>query len=163
MVQATHTHAGPATTTRSYVEPDRAYLARLEDTIAQTVRDAVADLAPAELRWALDFTDIGTNRRLGVHGRVENAPNPSGPYDRRVWVLEIDRADRPPHFLVSHGVHPVVLGWENLGLSADWPGAMRRTLRTYGLDAQFLQGCAGDINPRIHQAATRTSKISEPR
>ena len=49
---------------------------------------------------------------------------------------------------MNFACHPVVLGPENLEISADYPGAMMAYVeREIGGQCLFLQGSAGDINP----------------
>jgi hypothetical protein len=64
-------------------------------------------------------------------------------------VIAIDGADgRPIATLVNFACHPVVLGPENLEISADYPGAMMAKVEAAGGgQAMFVQGAAGDINP----------------
>lgn len=66
-------------------------------------------------------------------------------------VLRVDRADgKPLAVLVNYACHPVVLGWDNLQYSADYPGVMMKTVEQ-AFDGVplcfFLQGASGDINP----------------
>ncbi|MEX2016659.1 MAG: hypothetical protein WD873_08445, partial [Candidatus Hydrogenedentales bacterium] len=50
--------------------------------------------------------------------------------------------------LINYQTHPVVLGPENLAISADYPGYMMNKVEAeLGGQAMFLQGAAGDINP----------------
>jgi hypothetical protein len=50
--------------------------------------------------------------------------------------------------LVNFGVHPTTTGPQNLAISTDWIGPMRRLVeREAGGTAIFLQGCEGDVNP----------------
>ena len=54
-----------------------------------------------------------------------------------------------PVVLFNYACHGVVMGPDNIDVSADWIGAARKTLEenpTIGT-AMFLQGCCGNINP----------------
>ena len=97
----------------------------------------------------------GHNRRL-VHddGKVEmmwgnKERIPTTPLDYTVGVIRVAKEDGSPlATLVNFTSHPVILGDDNLQLSADYPGAMaRRIEETTGGQCMFLQGACGDINP----------------
>jgi hypothetical protein len=79
------------------------------------------------------------------------APNANGPCDETVHVVTlIGSSGRPAAVLWSYACHPVSFA-EPRQVSADFPGVVRRALRTaFGnnLPVLFLQGCAGDIRPR---------------
>ena len=74
---------------------------------------------------------------------------PTDPVDHTLGVIAIDGADgKPIATLVNFACHPVVLGPENLEISADYPGAMMAKVESaIGGQAMFVQGAAGDINP----------------
>jgi len=79
------------------------------------------------------------------------APNAKGPCDETVHVVTlIGSSGGPAAVLWSYACHPVSFA-EPRQVSADFPGVVRRALRTaFGNDLPvlFLQGCAGDIRPR---------------
>jgi len=76
-------------------------------------------LAPAGLGWAEGhLTGIRLNRNDPDHG----------PMDPQVTVVRVDGADgQPVAVRMNYGCHPTVMGHVNLELSADYPGAARRT------------------------------------
>jgi neutral ceramidase len=156
LLNCSHTHAGPATMTlRGLGERDAAY----EDVLGRTVAGAVAmaadRLEPARLALGRGAAHVGINRRQRLaDGRTVLGENPMGTYDPSVPVLRVDGADgRPIAVAFSHATHPVILGSENTGLSADLPGpavAFVRQSRVGGAAEAmplFMQGCCGDINP----------------
>ncbi len=79
------------------------------------------------------------------------APNANGPCDETVHVVTvIGSSGGPAAVLWSYACHPVSFA-EPRQVSADFPGVVRRALRTafgHDLPVLFLQGCAGDIRPR---------------
>ncbi|MBI3910754.1 MAG: neutral/alkaline non-lysosomal ceramidase N-terminal domain-containing protein, partial [Armatimonadetes bacterium] len=153
LLNASHTHAGPATMAlRSLGECDPEYCALLPRWVATVVELAVRRLAPGRLAYGEAITDIGINRREVREGRIVMGPNPHSAYDRTVAVLRVDGEDGAPRTVwFSHATHGVVMGNQNTGISAEWPGAACATLRQ-ALGGEcvplFAQGCAGDINPR---------------
>jgi neutral ceramidase len=169
LLNCSHTHAGPATMTlRGLGERDLTYDALLERWVVGTVRAAGERLETATARWGEAEARIGLNRRQRQpDGRMVIGDNAEGPYEPRVPVLRLDRADgRPLAIWFSHATHPVTFGNQNVRFSADFPGAAVETLKRLevggGRDfvALFAQGCCGDINPRRRgedPAVARTS------
>ncbi|MEJ5299191.1 MAG: hypothetical protein WHZ52_14270, partial [Armatimonadota bacterium] len=52
--------------------------------------------------------------------------------------------------IFNYACHAVTLGGENRLVTGDWPGEVCRRLEAdFGGVALFLQGCCGDLNPRI--------------
>jgi hypothetical protein len=81
-------------------------------------------------------------------------PNPNGPFDEKVWAMKLTPQNGgPPAVVFSYACHAVmVYGYAFAAISADYPGATRKLLREAlgpKAHAQFVQGFAGDIRPRI--------------
>jgi neutral/alkaline ceramidase-like enzyme len=157
LLNCSHTHAGPATMMlRGLGNRDATYDALLPRWIVSTVQAARERLEPATLRWGESQARIGRNRReRRADGQMVIGENEEGPYDPRVAVLRLDRADGTPLAIwFSHATHPVTFTGENVRFSADYPGAACQALRrlepggTGDFVALFAQGCCGDINPR---------------
>lgn len=157
LLNCSHTHAGPATMRlRGLGERDPAYDALLVRWILGAVRAAQDGLEPATLRWGESEARIGRNRRQRrPDGQMVIGENDAGPYDPRVAVLRLDRADGSPLAVwFSHATHPVTFGNENVRFSADFPGAAIEALKRLqpggrsSFVGMFAQGCCGDINPR---------------
>jgi neutral ceramidase len=155
LLNCSHTHAGPATMTlRGLGVRDPVYEDVLARSIAGVVAMAAGRLVPARIAWGKGQATVGINRRQSRDGRMVIGENPGGAYDPDVPVLRVDGPDgRPLAVLFSHATHPVILGAENTGLSADLPGpavSLIRVARVGGSEeilALFLQACCGNINP----------------
>jgi len=155
MLNCSHTHAGPATMTlRGLGTRDPAYEDVLTRSVAGVVARAAGALVPARLAWGRGRAAVGINRRQSRDGRTVIGENREGAYDPDVPVLRVDGpSGRPLAVLFSHATHPVILGAENTGLSADLPGpavSLVRAARVGGGEEVlplFLQGCCGNINP----------------
>ena len=158
VINSSHTHSGPMTGFEGYATfkaKPRDLKAYESNVIARTVLLAVgalARLAPAEVRVCSGVSDIGINRRRrDVEGNMGMGPDPDGPYNRDLWVLDV-RTGAGRYVAFSYGCHPVlVYGYAWDGISADWPGACRRRLvEALGpnTQAQFIQGLAGNVRPR---------------
>jgi hypothetical protein len=87
-----------------------------------------------------------------LEGVVRLGANPLGPIDDEVGVLRIDtRGGKPLAVLVNYACHGTSLGGRNDRICGEWMGRMMAVIeaRLPGVQAMFLQGAAGDINPRV--------------
>ncbi len=149
-----HTHAAPMT---MVVSPLAFRVKRYKNTlinrVVRAVKRAQAALQPADFFWGTGTVDIAVNRReRQPDGSVEIGINPDGPLDDRAAILEV-RAKNGTVLgrLVNMQCHATVMGPENLLISADWVGAMRRSLEANhdGLNL-YIQGATGDLNPQMN-------------
>lgn len=149
-----HTHSGPraAPDFPSIEEP---WIREAEQRIAGAIVEAAGNLTPARIGVGWGEVREGHNRRMiRADGRTvmfwENRDRiPTSPVDYQLGVIRVEALDGDPlATLVNFACHPVVLGPENLQISADYPGVfMRLVEETIGGQCMFLQGAAGDINP----------------
>jgi hypothetical protein len=151
MFCATHCHSGPVMHAFPDTDPMvRGYLENLTHLLLGLIRMAHDQLQPARLGFGSGKSAIAMNRR---HTRPDGvtviAANPEGPIDEEVGVLRIDRLDGTPlATVVNYACHPVVLGNGSNVISADWVGAMRRTVEAVNKSkVLFLQGASADLNP----------------
>jgi hypothetical protein len=150
LIAASHTHAGYGSLAQPTGGPGldalffvtcgpfkRAFFDELVEKIEAALTDAWDDLAPARL-------GVGA---ADVPGLQHNRGRPGGEDDPEIGVIEATAPDgRVRGLLVNFTGHPVILGVENLELSAEFPGAMQRELeaRFPGATAMFTQGAEGD-------------------
>ena len=151
MLAATHTHAGPSVKCLDRMAPvDPAFLEQLVDGIAKAVAAAARSAGPASIGAGSATGAIGVNRRQRTaEGQTVIGRDPGGPIDRRVGVLRVDGKQGPICVMLNHACHGVVLGDDNLLISADWPGAAARVMQqaAKGAVAMVTNGACGDINP----------------
>jgi len=157
---ASHTHSGPSIFNGMSPAID-AWLPRMAERISVAIESAVAKLEDAKIGAGWGQTQIGANRRYQPMVSSESqspeimwwrnsTKESSFPVDPTVGVIRIDKTNgQPLAILVNYACHPVIWGPDNRQYSADYPGAMRRTIEAAfpGATAVFLQGGAGDINP----------------
>jgi hypothetical protein len=156
-----HTHSGPYTLrslmaavgSPPQVEVD--YFKTLEDKLAGAARAARKATQPVVVEVFQGTTEIGINRRgKDPQGQPAMNPNPKGPFDEKLWVMKLTPENGgSPAVVFSCACHPVIVyGFAYSAISADYPGATRKLLREAlgpGTHAQFVQGFAGDIRPRV--------------
>ncbi len=151
---ASHTHSAPSFVA-GFPTDQQPYLGELESKIAEAIAAANDKLQPAKIGVGWGRAEEGHNRRLvNADGSVtmlwgNRQRKPTSPLDHAVGVIALDTpAGKPIATLINFTCHPVVLGPENLQISADYPGAMMAMLeKEVGGQAMFVQGAAGDINP----------------
>lgn len=156
LLNCSHTHSGPGTRTfRTMGERDELYCNIMARKLVGAVQQAADMLEPVNLRWGRAPVQIGINRRERRGEQTVIGQNPKGFVQPYVDVLRVDREDgNPLAVLFAYATHPVVLGGQNLWVSADYPGAACDFLSRVGMGTpMFLQGCAGNINP-VHTGAT---------
>ena len=176
MMSCTHTHSAGAACGAHLTDPDPAYRATLPGRIADAVRCAVGNLAPARIAWGSGslpqhvfcrrlFVKAGMTytNQLGIVGDKAkmnwDSPHPAdgeptSATDPEVSVLSVQHADgRPLALLANYSLHyvgDVVPGH----VSADYFGAFADRIRQLlGADRQdpafigiLCNGTSGDIN-----------------
>lgn len=170
VVAASHTHSAPLGWVGSIhpgydgaVDPDKV------DELAARVAELAASLAARPAEAVTAAWGQGTASRLGA-----NRLDPALPHDDSVGVLTLRSAETGTvrAVLWDAATHPTVFGPGNLLLSADWPGAARRAIRSalaagaaaHDPDAApvvlFLQGAAGDVSTRFTRQGHGTAEVA---
>jgi len=142
LVCATHTHSGPDI--QGGYTPggaDRSLVAVWQRALAGCAEAAWRGRVDADVELGLGTVDgIGVNRR-----------HPDGqPVDPMVGVVSVRARDGTwACVLVNYACHPVVLGSDNVCISADYPGYALRAIEAVagpGTMAMFTNGAQGDVN-----------------
>jgi hypothetical protein len=143
LIFCTHTHGGPAPH-----RPDN-----WDDSLYARIADAVAHAYEARQPATLG---TGSGQLVGYSINRRWLDRPADP---SVGVIRVDRADGTPLAVVSNfACHAVVMGYDNLLITGDWPGYSSRLLEAelgHDMLALFAQGGAGDINPLTETARQR--------
>ncbi len=167
LLSSSHTHGGPQTTIwdsyevggpdRTWPTPQNSWYAATEAKILAAVGEASRRLEPVTMVPALGFAYLGYNRR-----KVDDAGNvkmlwrnperqPTHPIDPRIGLVIFKNARGSVRgVIVNYACHAVVLGPDNLQISADYPGVMCDYVEKElggGATCLFVQGASGDINP----------------
>ena len=154
MINASHNHSGP--TLRQSKNAD--YCALFKDRTEPLFGEAVRDLKPAVLHYAVGMSAMGVNRRqLNEEGRcVGMRPEPRKPIDPDVPVLRISSPEGNVRAIVfGYACHPSTMndytvGPDYVGYARDWIAAAYP-----GAVPVFLRGCGGDIKTRYTTASGR--------
>lgn len=149
-----HTHSAPGLDWE-FPSKRKPYIKVAEVKIANAIIAAVQDLQPARVGVGHGEVREGHNRRKVLpDGTVEmfwtNRDRvPTSPLDYSLGVIRVETTGGDTiATLVNFQCHPVVLGPENLHISADYPGVLTRVVEeSLGGQCMFLQGAAGNINP----------------
>ena len=154
LISATHTHSsnpqglgqGPP-------------LARtVADAIVQAATTAKSKLEPARVGYGTTRIDLNVNRDL-FNSKLEwrQEPNPNGPSDKTLAVVEFLGADNVPIAVyMNYAMHPINFYLSGV-VSADFPGEASRYIEELFDDrtiALFAQGASGDQNPRDFRSPT---------
>ena len=176
LASATHSHSTPRAVPISASQRDFAYEAFLARRIADGIRRAVGNLAPAKIGWGSGRRpEFVFNRRslIRPEARIANpfgektdqaqmgappgSPGIIGPadvVDPEVFVLSVQHADgRPLAVLANYGLH-YIGGTGNGVVSADYFGAfadrLQALLQADRQDPPFVgimaNGTSGDVN-----------------
>ena len=158
-ISCTHIHQGPATVTVFNTTRDEAYVQWAMHKAADAVRLAQMRLRPAAVGYAAGrVPEVNHNRRWWLKdGTVVMHPRPAspervrpaGPDNPELMVVGfIDPGTgQPLSALVNYALHYVGTP-AALTISADYAGALRRTLECWmgeGFRAIFVNGACGDI------------------
>lgn len=155
LLAGTHTHSSfggffqsPATAAMLGA-PQAGVFDFLVGRLAEVIRAALADLAPAEAAFG----------QAELPGLTASRREAGGPHDDRVGLLRLVRTGRRPIHLVSASGHPVVVSErEPNAISADYPGALCAALEADGIDPLFVSAALGGVSilfPEFHMGADR--------
>jgi hypothetical protein len=161
---AIHTHSAPTPTLGGVdAHPNNIeWTKTLEAQLVAVVREALANLAPAQIGFASGSSPVGVNRREPVRhapGKpaVQLGRNPSGPTDPEVQVLRIcrpgagdARSAAPVAVVFGYATHSTALGPHNYLVSGDVHGLAEQFVERQfggGTVAAGFAGASGDIDP----------------
>lgn len=160
LINASHTHCGPelrmTPSDLEEVSPKRrkqttAYCRQLGDSLFRLVERALDALQPATLHYSFARAGFAMNRRLknpaAAGDPVLNHPNPAGPVDHQVPVLQVVWANTPHRaVLFGYACHNTTLFVNQY--AGDYAGFAQAFLEKDHphLTALFLTGCGGDQN-----------------
>ena len=158
LLNLSHNHSAPAlpefmamTDTPEDIPFRTRYEADLQRWLAEAALEADSRLQPARIGCGWGESTIGVYRRETRDGRDVLGEVPDHPIDSSVGVIRVDDLDgNPIATLFRYSAHPVTVGSRSQVASADYPGPAREVIeQNLGGLALFLQGCGGNVNPRV--------------
>ena len=161
-INCTHTHFAPVsqdclTWQEHSQRPDSSFLySTVKSGIINSVENALKAMTPAEMFFGRGSTEIGFNRSLPDHPEL---------YDNAVDVIRVNyTGTNSASYLFLTACHPVfsTAGKLNYTLSANYPGVSRKLIeeRTGTSNSLFIQGTAGDIDPKDNGEYITGEKLS---
>ncbi|MCE9606709.1 MAG: neutral/alkaline non-lysosomal ceramidase N-terminal domain-containing protein [Planctomycetia bacterium] len=160
LVNCSHTHCGPelrfSEEELAAIAPERAAMCRrynrtLVAKLSQLIDTALAELAPAQLRYGHARCGFAMNRRLKAEpGDPElylNRPNPDGVVDHDVPVLKVESPDGVLRaVLFGYACHNTTLNFKRF--HGDYAGTAQHAIEAKhpNVVALFMLGCGGDQN-----------------
>jgi hypothetical protein len=155
LITSSHTHSGPPS---GYIDapllkwlPEGDYPELLSNAVVDSCREALDDLETCQLYLGRGKCNVGINRRRLKDDRAYLAPNEEGIRDDEVIAIKVTRKDGTVKAILFHyACHPTTV-YSNY-ITADYPGEAKRVIERElgeGPVAIFLQGCCGDVRPRL--------------
>lgn len=130
--------AGGAGTSNPAFKPPSAatiaYTSKVENDAFTAVRQAKANLQPAQFGFGTGRAYVNVNRReyFPDKGWWWLGYNPDGPSDKTLAVVKFtDLSGKPIAFLINYPVHAVVMGSDNMAVTGDLAGATSRYIEDY--------------------------------
>ena len=161
-IAATHTHAAPMTdpTKPTLGSPDDRYMSTLPERIERAADHLLEDsnYRSVTLKAARGYGEHSINRRRwkegtsGEPGFMDRKPNPKGPTDETITVLEaVDEDGNLLAFVWNYACHPVAYP-RGKTISSHFPGVLREYVRReqrWQVPVLFFQGFSGNTRPRF--------------
>lgn len=119
------------------------------------MEDTTSVLTFDENNSSQSYGKYKTDKPVLIHemeGVCRLGNNPQGSIDDAVGILRIDKiSGKPKAVLVNYACHGTSLGGRNNKICPEWNGYMLNCIEENipGVTGIFLQGAAGDINPRF--------------
>ncbi len=155
LLASSHTHYAPSAMHFFWAGDNPGYLEYVIERTLRAVRQSMSARISVSLWYGQGETNLGINRRSKNErtNQIEINPNPEGIIDPKVQVLGFKRVDNDKWAAVIFRLscHPVTIPADDNTIHGDWPAEARTILENSiqaGVKFFFLQGTAGNINPR---------------
>ncbi|MCA9134433.1 MAG: neutral/alkaline non-lysosomal ceramidase N-terminal domain-containing protein [Planctomycetales bacterium] len=157
LLNASHTHCAPELRSdrlvrygidAKYAALSQQYVRHVAAQIGKLLGETLARLEPVQLRYSHARAGFAMNRRLPTASGFINSPNPDGPVDHTVPVLQVvDAEQKLKAVLFGYACHNTTLSFDQI--CGDYAGFAQAYLQAAhpGTVALFMNGCSGDQNP----------------
>ena len=154
---SSHTHSGPVVlgcAEVAYGLDDEqlakvtVYSEKLQDKLVAVIEESLGRMKPANLAYGIGEAKFAINRRAKRKSGVVISPNPDGPVDHGVPVLQVlDENDRAVAVLFGYACHNTTTAVYQI--NGDYAGYAQAEFEKShpGVTAMFMIGCGGDSNP----------------
>jgi len=169
-VCASHTHAGPSMYPETFWQIqfgkyDPRIVEIMSGKIARSLQEAWEEAKPAKIGFAHTPVQGYTENRRWEHNQVARQNTGETPcVDSTLRLLRVDDMDGIMKALLVHfATHPTITGSDNFLLSAEWPGALQRTIESMcpGTTALFCNGAEGDQRPTGTQGQDAFARMED--
>jgi len=161
---ATHTHTAPSVVPfHGRPATPEAYLDRLVDSLVSVSTRALQNATPATIGYGRTRVGLNVNRReIGRMSVVNDINTATGLVDDEVVVAKVE-SETGAGVLFNYAAHPLTMSERVPQVSADFPGRAARGLEADSstVFAQFLQGCAGNLNMRVHGDEEQAEQVGK--
>lgn len=166
VVMATHTHTAPLTIDfLGMTVTDKSYIDLLSSASREAVQNAIDNMEPVRYGFAQFACGCNVNRlEMGRRAEVNDIDAEPGLVDDTISVLAFQRSSGEiKAVLWNYAAHPFTM-WPEVVISADFPGEVAHLIENdnSGCLPFFLQGCCGNMNPRLNggkAARDRTAQM----
>ena len=155
LIMSVHTHSAPDMEYGRSGANDRYidFVIRAVSENAVNVINEISGFRTAKMRIGKALCGINMARRDIIPeggGMAYRIGDPDGLRDEEVGILQLtDDIGERKVTLFNYACHPVTLGYESNYISTDYPGKAREVVeREFGGMSVFMNGAAGDLNPR---------------
>jgi hypothetical protein len=182
LVNATHTHHAPTTSTVHGYQREQGFVQRVEDAIVLAVESANAEREQANMLYKLgEETTVGANSRVLLSdntifwiGQMDDAVRHTGPFDPQLPVLAFRNPENKLRALIfNHSTHTIGTRQPGVRSPAFYGLAAQELEAELGCPVEFLEGASGsthNITPvpvdvaivRMKKAVTDALAIAEP-
>ena len=142
-VSCSHTHNSPVVShgMNHELDPDLEYWEMIAEKMVSSARRALKHLRPT--RVTLD--------QVPVNGFYNNRNRPGEEYNDRCDILTFETPEGLTIVrLLNLACHPTILGAQNVWITADFFGVLRRSMQGItGIPVMIFNGEAGDVSPRL--------------
>jgi neutral ceramidase len=155
LITSIHTHSAPEMDYGRCAANDR-YIDYVIRNVSENAVSLINDLEgfrTAKVRICKALCGINIARKdikPEGGGMAYRVGDPAGLRDEEVGILQLtDDIGERKVTLFNYACHPVTLGYESNFISSDYPGMAREVVESkYGGMSVFMNGAAGDLNPR---------------
>jgi neutral ceramidase len=155
IVTSIHTHSAPEMEYGRSEANDRyikLFINKVSENAIRTITDKKG-FEQAILKYGKSECDINIARRdvkPEEGGMAYRVGDPDGLHDDEVGILQFtDDSGNQKVTIFNYACHPVTLGYGSNYVSTDYPGRAREVVeQKEGGMAVFMNGAAGDLNPR---------------